>query len=145
MENIARVESVLSRIDTIGASAVDNVFPRKPKVYIRHEYNQDPYNLCNGEFKKRYRFSKNTVKNVIMPLIADKLSHFNNRGLPIPPEIQLLIALRFYATGSYQVCNLTFFKRLTIASLIIIYLYFQNHFHCQQLNQHIPFYFIYIY
>lgn len=59
------------------------VFTHMPKGYIRHEYNQDSYNLCDEQLKKRYRFSKNTMKNVILPLIGDKLSYCNNRGLPI--------------------------------------------------------------
>lgn len=39
----------------------------------------------------------------ILPLIEEGLVKINNRGLPISPALQLLIALRFYATGSFQV------------------------------------------
>jgi len=39
----------------------------------------------------------------ILPIIEDKLAKNSNRGLPVPPVMQLLMALRFYATGNYQV------------------------------------------
>lgn len=39
----------------------------------------------------------------ILPLIEEGLAKINNRGLPISPVIQLLVSLRFYATGSFQV------------------------------------------
>ncbi|KAJ8939923.1 hypothetical protein NQ314_010947 [Rhamnusium bicolor] len=55
------------------------------------------------EFRKRYRFSKHVVTNVILPLILDGLQiGINNRGLPVSPLIKLLICLRFYATGNFQ-------------------------------------------
>ncbi|KAJ8929556.1 hypothetical protein NQ314_017755 [Rhamnusium bicolor] len=55
------------------------------------------------EFRKRYRFSKHVVTNVILPLILDGLQiEINNRGLPVSPLIKLLICLRFYATGNFQ-------------------------------------------
>lgn len=55
------------------------------------------------EFKRRFRFNKDSVLYGILPKIQNELIHNNNRGLPIPPLCQLLICLRFYATGSFQV------------------------------------------
>lgn len=56
-----------------------------------------------NEFKKRYRFSKMTVQETVLPLINNHLISNDNRGLPITPLQQLFVALRFYATGSLQV------------------------------------------
>lgn len=57
----------------------------------------------DSQFKERYRLEKITVMHVIIPLLFPNYSLVNNRGLPVPPLIQVAIALRFYATGNYQV------------------------------------------
>ncbi|XP_047521314.1 putative nuclease HARBI1 [Pieris napi] len=105
MENIERVLTSIENIETLGTAADMN--PRMPKLYVRNEYNQNPFELYSeNEFKRRYRFFKHTVLNVILPLIITNLQPFNNRGLPILPQLQILIALRFYATGCFQmVCG----------------------------------------
>jgi len=77
---------------------------RVPKRYIRD--NQNPFEVYNErEFKRRFRFSKNSVLFGILPLIEEGLAKINNRGLPISPVLQLLICLRFYSTASFQVSN----------------------------------------
>ena len=79
----------------------DEIIIRIPKRYIRD--GQDPFEIySNVEFNKRYRFDKNNVKYRILPEIEQGLAKTNNRGLPIPPIIQLSICLRFYATASFQ-------------------------------------------
>lgn len=76
---------------------------RAPKRYIRDL--QNPFEFYNNvEFKRRFRFSKNSILEGILPRIEEALQKPNNRGLPIPPVFQLLICLRFYATASFQVC-----------------------------------------
>lgn len=70
-----------------------------PLRYLRDV--QDPYTCDN--FKKRYRFSQDVVKSVILPLIYQGLTKPDNRGHPIAPELQILVCLRFYATASFQV------------------------------------------
>lgn len=80
----------------------ENIILRVPKRYIRDM--QDPFDFYSEiEFKKRFRFEKNSVKFGILPLIEPNLVKINNRGLPISPVFQLLICLRFYATASFQV------------------------------------------
>lgn len=75
---------------------------RMPKRYVRDAHN--PLEWWNEiEFKKRYRFDKNTIINFIQPLVAETLHKDSQRGLPIPPLLQVLCCLRFYATGSFQV------------------------------------------
>lgn len=61
------------------------------------------FELTDEQFQRRYRFSKYCVTNVILPLIGNNNEHNDNRGLPLSPMAQVLIALRFYATGSIQV------------------------------------------
>lgn len=75
---------------------------RRPKRYIRDTEN--PFEFYNEqEFKKRFRFSKNSIMFGILPLVEEGLAKINNRGLLIPSVLQLLICLRFYATASFQV------------------------------------------
>nr|CAD7394179.1 unnamed protein product [Timema cristinae] len=57
-------------------------------------------NTTSAEFIRRFRFSKDTVVNVIVPLLAGP--NQNARGLPVPPLIKVITALRFYGTGSFQ-------------------------------------------
>ena len=73
---------------------------RLPKVYLRDASN--PFELRSDHFKKRYRFVQDSVL-FIVTLIKNSFVKFNNRGLPISPEIALLLTLRFYATASFQV------------------------------------------
>lgn len=75
---------------------------RFPKRYVRD--GQNPFDIWNDvEFKKRFRFSKESIIYGILPIIEEGLAKINNRGLPISPVMQLLICLRFYATASFQV------------------------------------------
>ncbi|KOB68549.1 hypothetical protein OBRU01_18175 [Operophtera brumata] len=77
--------------------------PRKTKVYFRNDPLREN---TENDFRMRYRFSKSVVLNVILPLIIDDLRSDTQRGLPISPVCQLLTALRFYATASFQmVCG----------------------------------------
>lgn len=80
----------------------ENIVMHCPKRYIRDDKN--PFNIWNEiEFKRRFRFSKESVMFGILPLIEEGLAKINNRGLPVSPVLQLLITLRFYATASFQV------------------------------------------
>lgn len=81
----------------------DNV-ERIPKRYIRDAEN--PFDFyAEHHFKRRYRFSKETVRDALLPLIYQQLTTITNRGLPLAPIEQLFVALRFYATGDFQVSN----------------------------------------
>ncbi|XP_023237422.1 putative nuclease HARBI1 [Centruroides sculpturatus] len=53
------------------------------------------------EFRTRYTFSKSGFVH-ILNRVGDEIRHVDGRGLPLTAEKQLLAALRFYATGSYQ-------------------------------------------
>ncbi|KAJ8678450.1 hypothetical protein QAD02_014237 [Eretmocerus hayati] len=75
---------------------------RLPKRYVRDA--QNPFEWYRGsEFTGRYGFLKDAVMNVILPLIRVRLDHWNNRGLPVPAQLQVLMGLRFYRTGYFAI------------------------------------------
>ncbi|KAH7978053.1 hypothetical protein HPB49_004341 [Dermacentor silvarum] len=57
----------------------------------------------DDEFITRYRFTKQTVREPLafLPLEASG----DNRGLPLTPMLQLLVALRFYGAGTFQIVS----------------------------------------
>ncbi|KAJ3662506.1 hypothetical protein Zmor_006851 [Zophobas morio] len=83
----------------------DNAIPvRVPKRYIRD--GQDPFEYYHEEqFQMRFYFSNRVVRNTLLPLIRHSLEKINNRGLPVPSVLQLLLTLRFYATGNFQMVD----------------------------------------
>ncbi|KAM0729426.1 putative nuclease HARBI1 [Formica fusca] len=63
----------------------------------------DPFEIYNDrEFRQRYRLSKECVRFVIS-LVEDRLSSISIRRNILTPALQVLIALRYYAKGCYQV------------------------------------------
>lgn len=57
----------------------------------------------NDELLQRVRFSRNTIIDVILPVVYPNDINGDNRGLPVPAVLKLYVALRFFATESYQV------------------------------------------
>ncbi|KAH6923088.1 hypothetical protein HPB50_021418 [Hyalomma asiaticum] len=55
----------------------------------------------NAEFLPRYRFSKRALLRLLKMLPLGPKA--NERSNPVPPSLHLLIALRFYGTGTFQV------------------------------------------
>lgn len=93
-------------IQAIGIEDIEDIEDfeviRIPKRYIRDANN--PFELYyESEFKRRFRFSKESILYGILPKIEQYLTKINNRGLPISPAIQLLVCLRFYGSASFQV------------------------------------------
>lgn len=71
-----------------------------PRSRLRDRLN--PMEVFNDrEFLARYRFTKATVASLLQSLALEECA--SNRGLPVPPMLQLLIALRFYGAGTFQV------------------------------------------
>ncbi|XP_028157890.1 putative nuclease HARBI1 [Ostrinia nubilalis] len=71
-----------------------------PRRYLR-DYS-DPFTKYSvQEFHARYRFTPESVKSVLLPML-DGLRKPTKRGLPFAPEIMLLLTLRYFATGSFQ-------------------------------------------
>ena len=92
---------------------------RLPKIYIRDLNN--PFELPLCKLQKRYRFSQDSVLHIV-GLIRCDLVKPDNRGLPVKPEIALLLCLRFYATGSFQVSTY-YVKCCFISLLLLLYSY----------------------
>ena len=82
-------------VERIGVHVYRRRGDRRPNPF-------DVYNDC--EFRKRYRFSKNGVKHILR-FIEDDLEVITNRNNPVPPLLQLLVTLRFYATGDFQMTD----------------------------------------
>lgn len=57
--------------------------------------------LDDEDFRKRYRVTKQTF-NFLVHLFEQQLEKTSNRNHPLKSNEQLLLALRFYATGSFQ-------------------------------------------
>lgn len=88
IQEIAKIDNLLE---------IDQMPRRLPKRYIRDA--QNPFEFYRGhEFSRRFRFTKESVMHGILPKIQQGLTKANNRGLPVPPVMQLLICLRYYTT-----------------------------------------------
>ncbi|KAJ8936207.1 hypothetical protein NQ314_012456, partial [Rhamnusium bicolor] len=63
----------------------------------------DPFvEYSEGEFRDRLRFTKNTV-NYLVQLITDNIRPTTHRNRSLSVAEQLLLTLRCYATGSFQI------------------------------------------
>ncbi|XP_066590580.1 putative nuclease HARBI1 [Prorops nasuta] len=73
-----------------------------PKRYIRDP--QNPFQIFNDlAFRKRYRFTKEAVLYVLLPIVKNSVEdNTNSRGLPISTTEKLLIALRYYGSNCFQ-------------------------------------------
>ena len=65
----------------------------------------DPFDVLDDrEFLKRYRFTKNTTRYIIAQVEQDgKLVRYTKRHFSVPVHFQVLVALRLYATGTFQI------------------------------------------
>lgn len=59
--------------------------------------------LTDSEFYQRYRFTRRGFEYIFQLLKNDLSDPITNRGNPIPPRTQLKVALRFFATGCFQI------------------------------------------
>lgn len=84
--------------ENIDSSSEEDIRPR-PRTFFERK---NPLNIYNDQdFKYRYRINKNTFME-IFDLIKNNLEPATRRNKSIPGQLQLLIALRFYATGAFQ-------------------------------------------
>ncbi|KAH7984749.1 hypothetical protein HPB52_023707 [Rhipicephalus sanguineus] len=74
--------------------------------------------FTESEFPARFRFTKNSVKKLLECLPLEESC--SNRGHPLPPMMQLLIALRFYGPGTLQAvaADLVNVSQPTVSSVI---------------------------
>nr|XP_027219885.1 putative nuclease HARBI1 [Penaeus vannamei] len=95
--------------------------------------------LSDEEFIERYRLTKDCTKIVLDKINQGLPRERNMRGLSVPPQLQLLVCLRYLATGSFQlgmadcsqmsktsVCKFVGLTARAIASLASEYLKFPD-------------------
>ncbi|KAG0441528.1 hypothetical protein HPB47_015922, partial [Ixodes persulcatus] len=72
---------------------------QRVRITENRENPMERYN--DGQFIAWYRFTKGTVRELLamLPLQASA----DNRGLPLPPMLQLLLTLRFCGAGAFQI------------------------------------------
>ena len=64
----------------------------------------DPFWRYNAEqFRRRYRLSKRAVKRLIA-LLANQLGSRGRGNMPVPVAHKVLLALRYFATGTFLRC-----------------------------------------
>ena len=57
--------------------------PRRPNVLERYERRQNPLDLSFNEFYQRFQFTKNSVRDRLVPLLYPLgVRNHNRRGLP---------------------------------------------------------------
>lgn len=70
------------------------------QVFDRRQYEDDCFNITDELFFQRYRFQKESIvqlHEIIHPFLNDPSKKWG-----VPTMVQLLVTLRFYATGSYH-------------------------------------------
>lgn len=89
---------------------------RLPRVFNRNVNIND---LSDEKLRQRYRFSRDSLR-YIAALIEDDIRPLTNRNHAISAEEQLLVALRFYASGSFlQVIGDTFgYDKATVSRIV---------------------------
>lgn len=84
--------------------AVRDVNRHRRRIILFKERKNPFALLSESEFKRRYRFSKDTVKFIIS-IVKDELKPLQERRNTISCEMQVLITLRYFAKGMYQEDN----------------------------------------
>ncbi|KAH7949067.1 hypothetical protein HPB49_004637 [Dermacentor silvarum] len=98
-DNFAEFVNYLDRHDEILSGAAFS-YASPPRRVPRDRLN--PMEVYDEyEFLCRFRFSKSAVQQLLAMLpLRDNT---DGRGLPVPPLLQLLITLRFYGAGTFQI------------------------------------------
>ena len=92
--------------------------PRKRRNYRRQLDPLESYTDC--ELRSRYRFGRRAI-NYIVELVAAEITPNTNRNHAVSAEMQVLVTLRFLASGSFlQVIGDTFlgFDKSTVRQVV---------------------------
>ncbi|KAH7981391.1 hypothetical protein HPB49_023647 [Dermacentor silvarum] len=98
-DNFVEFVNYLERHDELMRGAAFS-YTSPPRRVLRDRLN--PMEVYDDyEFLCRYRFTKRTVQQLLdrLPLRENT----DGRGFPVPPLLQLLITLRFYGAGTFQI------------------------------------------
>ena len=85
-------------LDVLQHNQENRAVVRPQKVYNPRT---DPRSMLNTEFKRHFRFTKDSV-NRLTDLLREDLEYENNRGLPVPPVEQVCITLNSFAGANFQ-------------------------------------------
>jgi hypothetical protein len=100
INNMADCLEVVNAIDeAIEVREVVGMRARNPAVYRERLDPLDVYS--DREFRNRYRLTKNSVR-FVTDLVEERLAPQSIQEANISASLQVLIALRFYAKGCYQ-------------------------------------------
>jgi hypothetical protein len=74
--------------------------------------------FSDRKFKEKFRFSKDTVRNMLLPLVYESLKAKHGRSHP--PIMQMLITLRYLASNSFQdvVADTTKCSQPTVSTVV---------------------------
>lgn len=84
---------------------------------LQCSFDYDQYD--EEQFRSRYRLTNEGFR-ALLDMIYPAISAHNDRGKPIPADIQLLLTLRFYATGTFQLAcaDLTYISQPSASRII---------------------------
>jgi hypothetical protein len=92
---------MLSDISSLSSDEDDQEPLRRLPRRIRFICNREnPFDLHDNDFKKRFRLNKTTVMN-LLHLIGHTLEPRTHRNKSLDARCQIVITLRFYATGGF--------------------------------------------
>lgn len=92
--------SDISSISSFSSSSDEEERPVRRIRLIRNR--NDPFEIYDDvDFKMRFRFSKQTVQN-FTEIFGRNIEPRTNRNKSLDARMQILLTLRFYATGAYQ-------------------------------------------
>jgi hypothetical protein len=93
---------MLSDLSSTSSDEHDVEPPRRPARRIRFiRDRENPFELHDDvEFKKRFRLNKTTLMNLVH-LIGDATEPRTRRNKSLDARAQILVTLRFYATGGF--------------------------------------------
>ena len=80
--------------------AVDLLFRDVRPIYTRRKRNFNLSGLSEAEVKSRYRFLRDSIQ-FITDMLAPDLERPTERKHALKPQEQVLVALRFFASGSF--------------------------------------------
>ena len=87
-------ERWLKRLELVDNVARSNRDRRRPCIFDYGKHNEE-------QFRSRYQVPKDAFRE-LLDIISPDISAHNDRGKTFPADIQLLLTLRFYATGTLQ-------------------------------------------
>lgn len=117
--DVLRTLSIINGLNPQSSSSIQRI-SRQERILKDRSNALEVYS--DDDFRKRYRFSKAGFVHVLRR-IEKEIKHLDNRGSPLRPDQQLLIALRYFASGSFQVVagDLNGVSVATVCRYAIIY------------------------